>query len=83
MSLHRGAYGGLTEFENVSASMTFCPGECLVGKAMSDLRPIATEQLNTTEIMRGEVATKVGLTNAVCVPIVAGKQLRAVFAMFN
>ena len=83
MCLHRGAYGDLVAFGKLSSSMSFCPGECLVGKSMAELRPFATEQLDKNEWMRGEAAISAGLRSAVYIPIVAGKQLRAVFTMFN
>lgn len=78
LSLVKGLYGPFKEFEAHSETMTFEYDEGLPGKAWAAKHPIILKELEGSYFKRTEMASKIGLTTAIAMPIFAGEYLHAV-----
>ena len=78
LTLVNGLYGSHKEFEDYSQSLTFAYDEGLPGKAWAAKHPIILKELEGSYFKRTQMATKIGLTSAIAMPIFAGEYLHAV-----
>lgn len=78
LHLVNGIYGPFKAFEAHSEEMTFDYDEGLPGKAWAARHPIILKELEGSYFKRAEMATQIGLTTAIAMPIFAGEYLHAV-----
>lgn len=78
LELGSGLYGDLDSFREATEQQQFKYGEGLPGRAWKEARPIILKDFDNPQFRRGKVASEVGLTVAVALPIFAGEVLQAV-----
>ncbi len=78
LTLVNGIYGPFKEFEAYSKQMHFSYNEGLPGQAWAEQRPIILTELEGSDFRRTDMASKIGITTAIAMPIFAGEYLHAV-----
>jgi len=78
LTLINGIYGHYKEFASYSKNMHFAYNEGLPGEAWAAQRPIILTNLEESGFKRTEMASKIGITTAIAMPIFAGEYLHAV-----
>lgn len=78
LTLVSGAYGTFKEFESYSQKLSFTYNEGLPGHAWAEKKPIILKDIVGSYFQRTEMASKIGITTAIALPIFAGEYLHAV-----
>lgn len=78
LELASGDYGDLQALRDISAQMTFKFDEGLPGKAWANGQPMILKRFENSYFRRAELATQLGLTCGVAIPVFAGEFIKAV-----
>lgn len=76
-----GHYGSLQTLQDASVNLTFKHDEGLPGKAWATGHPIVLKRFEGSYFKRAEIATELGLTCGVAIPVFAGEFIKAVVVL--